>query len=102
MVGLGGDPAFWPTDATLGSDCGLPLGEGDAGTDGPEPSAVVPTSLGEAGVVNERPGAETDFVFSEQRGQVVMVLVIKLVTTMIEVVPPWTLVVVTGQLAKVV
>ena len=85
----------------LGPDCGLPLSEGDAGIDGTEAGAVVPTSLGEAGV-DERPGAETDFVFSGQPGQVVTVLVIKLVSTMMEVVPPWTLVVVTGQLVTVV
>ena len=53
-------------------------------------------------MLDERLGAETDTVFSEQRGQVVMVLVIKLVFTMMEVVPLWTTVVVTGQLVTVV
>ena len=67
-----------------------------------ECAVVVPIWPGEPGVLDERSGAETDFVFSEQRGQVVMVLVIKLVSTMMEVVPFWTLVVVTGQLVTVV
>ena len=62
----------------------------------------MPTSPGEAGVLDERPGTEADFVFSEQRGQVVTVLVIKLVSTMMEVVPLWTLVIVTGRLVTVV
>lgn len=53
-------------------------------------------------MLDERPGTEADFVFSAQRGQVVIVLVIKLVSTMIEVMPPWILVVVTGQLVTVV
>ena len=53
-------------------------------------------------MLDARPGTEADFVFSEQRGQVVMVLVIKLVSTMTEVVPLWTFVVVTGQLVTVV
>lgn len=45
------------------------------------------TVSGEPGVLDPRAGTETDFVFSEQRGQVVIVLVIKLVSTMTEVVP---------------
>ena len=63
--------------------------------------AVVPTWAGEPGT-DEMTGAEADFVFSEQREHVVTVLVIKLVSTMMEVVPFWTLVVVTGQLVTVV
>ena len=63
--------------------------------------AVVPTCAGEPGT-DEMTGAEADFVFSEQRGHVVTVLVIKLVSTMMEVVPFWTWVVVTGQLVTVV
>ena len=62
----------------------------------------MPTSPGDPGVMDARLGTEADIVFSEQRGQVVTVLVIKLVSTMMEVLPPWTLVVVTGQLVTVV
>ena len=47
----------------------------------------MPTVSGEPGVLDTRPGTEADFVFSEQRGQVVIVLVIKLVSTMTEVMP---------------
>lgn len=46
----------------------------------------MPTWPGEPGTPDEI-GNEADFVFSEQRGHVVMVLVIKLVFTMMEVVP---------------
>ena len=53
-------------------------------------------------MLDARPGTEADFVFSEQRGQVMIVLVIKLVSTMMEVMPLWTFVVVTGQLVTVV
>lgn len=53
-------------------------------------------------MLDKRLGTEADVVFSEQRGQVVIVLVIKLVSTTMEVVPFWTLVVVTGQLVTVV
>ena len=62
----------------------------------------MPTSPGEPGVLEEKSGTEADFVSSEQRGQVVIVLVIKLVSTMMEVVPLWTSVMVTGQLVTVV
>ena len=48
--------------------------------------AVVPTWAGEPGT-DEMTGAEAEFVFSEQRGHVVTVLVIKLVSTIMEVVP---------------
>ena len=58
--------------------------------------------FGEPSVLDARPCTEADFVFSEQRGQVVTVLVIKLVSTMMEVMPLWTFVVVIGQLVTVV
>ena len=83
-------------------DCGTLLGEGCAEYDRTEADTVVPTVPGEPGVLDARPGTEADFVFSEQRGQVVIVLVIKLVSTMMEVMPLWTFVVVTGQLVTVV
>ena len=53
-------------------------------------------------MLDARPSVDADFVFSEQRGQVVIVLVIRLVSTMMEVVPLWTFVEVTGQLVTVV
>ena len=102
MVRVGRGPLLWPAGATLGLDCGTLLAEGDAENAGTEIGAVVLTSPEEPGVLDARPGTEADFVFSEQRGQVVMVLVIKLVSTMMEVTPLWTLVVVTGQLVTVV
>ena len=70
--------------------------------DGTEAGAVVPTSPREAGVLDVKTGTEANVVFSVQRGQVVIVLVIRLVSTIIEVVPLWTMVVVTGQLVIVV
>ena len=70
--------------------------------DGNEAGAVVPTSPRELGVFDVKTGTEADVVFSVHRAQVVIVLVITLVSTIMEVVPPWTLVVVTGQLVTVV
>ena len=102
MLKDGSGPLLWPAGAPLRLDCGTLLGEGDAENAGTEIGIVVPTSLGEPGILGARPGTDADFVFSEQRGQVVIVLVIKLVFTIMEVVPPWTSVVVTGQLVTVV
>lgn len=79
-----------------------PLGESAIRVDKTGIGAVVPTWPGKPGTVDEMTGNEADFVFSEQRGHVVIVLVIKLVSTMMEVVPFWTWVVVTGQLVTVV
>lgn len=56
---------------------------------------MVPASWGDTGV-------EVKGAVSAQRVQVVIVLVIKLVFTMMEVLPPMTVVEVTGQLVRVV
>ena len=66
-------------------------GDGGAGVDEIGAGGVLPCSIGL--------GEE---VFSAQRVQVVIVLVIKLVFTMMEVLPLMTVVEVTGQLVKVV
>lgn len=66
-------------------------GAGTTGLDGGGAGAVLPCWIG-VGVG----------VFSSQRVQVVIVLVIKLVFTMMEVLPLMTVVEVTGQLVKVV
>lgn len=66
-------------------------GGGATGLDRPGTGAVLPCSMG----VGEG-------VFSEQRVQVVIVLVIKVVFTMMEVLPLTTVVEVTGQLVTVV
>ena len=66
-------------------------GDGGAGLDGLGAGAVLPCSIGA--------GAE---VFSAQRVQVVIVLVVKTVFTMTEVLPLMTTVEVTGQLVTVV
>lgn len=61
--------------------------------------------MGEAGVVVKGAGGDgagAVLPFSAQRVQVVIVLVIKLVFTMMEVLPLMTVVEVTGQLVKVV
>ena len=86
----------------LGLEIGTALGEGDINLDETGAGVVVPSSPREPGVIDESPDAMADFVVSEQRGHVVIVLVIKLVSTMIEVVLLRTLVVVTGQLVTVV
>ena len=86
----------------IGLEIGTALGEGDIKIDETGAGVVVPSPPGEPGVIDESPGAIVDFVVSEQRGHVVIVLVIKLVSTMMEVVPLRTLVVVTGQLVTVV
>ena len=80
----------------LGLEIGTALGEGDIEI------VVPPSSPGDPGVIDESPDAIVDFAVSVQRGHVVIVLVIKLVSTMMEVVPLRTLVVVTGQLVTVV
>lgn len=80
----------------LGLEIGTALGEGDIKFDETGAGVVVPSSPGEAGVIDESPDVLADFVVPEQRGHVVIVLVIKLVSTMMEVVPLRTLVVVTG------
>ena len=49
--------------------------------------AAVPTWPGEPDMLDERTGTEADSVCSEQRGHVVIVLVIKLIFTIMEVVP---------------
>lgn len=80
--------------AVLPCSIGVGVGAGDGGTaglDGPGTGAVLPCSIG----VGEE-------VFSAQRVQVVIVLVIKLVFTMMEVLPLTTVVEVTGQLVTVV
>lgn len=96
MVRVGRGPLLWPAGATLGLDCATLLAEGDAEIAGTEIGTVVLTSPEEPevltspeepGVLDATPGTEADFVFSEQRGQVVIVLVIKLVSTMMEVTP---------------
>lgn len=86
----------------LGLEIGTALGEGDIKIDKIGAGVVVPSSPGEPTVMDDNPDAIVDFVVSEQRGHVVIVLVIKLVSTMMEVVPLRTLVVVTGQLVTVV
>ena len=83
-------------------DCGILLDECCAENDRTEAGTVVLTMFGEPSVLDARPCTEADFVFSEQRGQAVTVLVIKLVSTMMEVMPLWTFVVVIGQLVTVV
>lgn len=102
VVGLGRSPLLWPVDVTLRLDCGTSLDEGDAELDGTGGAAVTPISLGEPSVLDDMTGTKADVVFSEQRRHVVIVLVIKLVATMMEVLPLWTRVVVTGQLVTVV
>lgn len=87
MVRVGRGPLLWPAGAKLGLDCATLLAEGDAEIAGTEIGTVVLTSPEEPGVLDATPGTEADFVFSEQRGQVVIVLVIKLVSTMMEVTP---------------
>ena len=72
---------------TLGLEAGTLLGKGDAELDAIGTGAVVPAPPGEPGVLDETTGTGADFVFSEQRGHVVIVLVIKLVFTMMEVMP---------------
>lgn len=79
-------PACWGEPKVVGAG-----GNGTTGLDGLGAGAVVPCSIWL--------GVE---VFSAQRVQVVIVLVIKLVFTMIEVLPLITVVEVTGQLVRVV
>ena len=67
-------------------------GGGAIGVDEPGAGVVVPCSIGEG----------VEVFCSSQRVQVVMVLVIRLVFTMMEVLPLMTVVEVTGQLVKVV
>ena len=86
----------------LGLEIGTALVKGDVKIDESGAGVVEPSSPGEPGIIDEDPDAIADFVVSEQRGHVVIVLVIKLVSTMMEVVPLRTLVVVTGQLVTVV
>ena len=86
----------------LGLEIGTALGEGDIKIDEIGAGVIVPDSPGEPGAIDESPDAIVDFAVSEQRGHVVIVLVVKLVSTMMEVVPLRTLVVVTGQLVTVV
>ncbi len=68
-------------------DGDAPLGESAIEFDELGAGAVVPTWPGEPDVLEKRTGTEADSVCSEQRGHVVIVLVIKLVFTIMEVVP---------------
>ena len=97
VVGAGGDGTAGldglgaGDDGTAGLDGLGAGGDGTTGLDGLGAGVVLPCSIG----VEEE-------VFSAQRVQVVIVLVIKLVLTMMEVLPLTTVVEVTGQLVTVV
>ena len=59
----------------LGLEIGTALGEGEIKIDETGAGVVVPNSSGEPGIIDESPDAIVDFVVSEQRGHVVIVLV---------------------------
>lgn len=62
-------------------DGDAPLGESAIEDDKTGAGIVVTNSRGKQDALGKRPGTETDIFFSEQRGQAVTVLVIKIVPT---------------------